>query len=79
MMPDTQTPTPGASLPCEPMPTAPWVVFILPGNATAASKWVPVARFRRRNEAWQHVEQLKKLISTAYFDVVFEQEHAANA
>lgn len=61
----------GASLPCDQMPSSPWVVYIL---RSTASKWVPVCRMQSRNEAWQHVDRLKKMISTASFDVVFEDQ-----
>lgn len=68
---NTSAPNSGIISTCEPNPTTPWRVYMLREGAV---KWVPVALFRTRNEAWQHVEALKKLISTAYFDVVCECE-----
>lgn len=68
---DTSAPNLGESLTREEKATSPWVVYILP---VTAAKWVPVCRMRSRNEAWQHVGKLQRLISTAYFDVAFDAE-----
>lgn len=70
---DSSSPITGEVLPCpetaDDQRDSPWVVYILRSNS---SKWVPVCRMANRNAAWQHVDQLKRLISTAWFDVVFE-------